>query len=388
MIVVPKDFHSRYTAKQREVVLQHEMAHRDRRDPLINLVALLINTVFWFNPLVHWAVRALKCDQEIACDAVVLSATNISRKSYAKTLLAAVVHEASPPVSCAWHSGSRLTHRFDALDRRCLFGQTASMGSIAGLLVLSSCGFANLQNGFSFSSLPDPAEQMDEVLALADRHDQPKLEHHRMTNASAVQIKQFGGLLRIVSEDREDALLSVSSNRSSVSSEGGVLHLVGQHSPTADECNSLALGRLNSDDGIDVATLRIPHGLPVEIGGYVYTVASDSDQLHLSLRGCGVAQIESVRGNLTINGRGQHRIATQGVGGDLVAALRGQTEMSTPRVFGKTDARLRGQAKLAIRESDGSMTIETLGQSLVRVDRATASVGVSERERGQVRVGT
>lgn len=388
MIVVPEDFHARYTTQQHEAVLQHEMAHRDRRDPLINLVVLLINTVFWFNPLAYWAVRALKCDQEIACDAVVLSTTNISRKSYAETLLAVVVNEASPPVSCAWHSGSRMTHRFDALDRRYLFGQTASMGSIAALLALSGCGFANLQNGLSFSSLPDPATQMDEVLALADRHDQPKPEHYRMTNPSAVEIKQFGGLLRIVSEDREDALLSVSPNGSSITSKGGVLRLVGHHSATADECNSLALDRLSSGGRIDTATLRIPHGLPVQIGGYVYTVASDSVRLDVSFRGCGVARIGNVRDRLTINGRGQHRIAAQSVDGDLLAALRGQTEMSIPGVSGKTDVRLRGQAKLAIRESGGPMQIEASGQALVRVDQATASVGVSEREEGQVRIGT
>ena len=260
------------------------------------------------------------------------------------------------------------------------------MGSIAALLALSACGFASLQNALSFSSLPDPAKRMDEVLALTDRHQQ--LEQHRMTNPLAVEIKQFGGLLRIVSEDREDALLSVSPNGSSITSEGGVLQLVGHHSESADECHSLALDQLNSGRRIDIATLRIPHGLPVQIEGYVYTIATDSVRLHLSFRGCGVARIGNVRDRLTINGRGQHRITTQSVDGDLLAALRGQTEMSISGVFGETDVRLRGQAKLAIRESGGPMQIEALGQALVRVDRATASVDVSEREEGQVRIGT
>lgn len=388
MIVVPADFHSRYTAQQREIVLQHEMAHRDRRDPLINLVALLIGTAFWFNPLAYWAVRALKCDQEIACDAVVLSKTKVSRKSYAETLLAVVVDEVSPTVSCAWHSGSRMTHRFDALGRPYLIGQTASMGSIAALLALSGCGFANLQNDLSFSSLPDPAKKMDEVLSLADRPDQTRPEHYRVTNPSAVEINQFGGLLRIVSEDRADALLSVSPNGSSITAQGGVMRLVGDYSATEGECNSLALDRLNWGGQIDTATLRIPHGTPVQIGGYVYTVASDSVRLDLSFSGCGIARIGNVRDRLAIDGRGQHRIAAQNVDGGLVAALRGQTEMSVTGVSGKTDVRLRGQAKLAIRKSGGPIQIEALGQALVRVDQAKASVGVSERQKGQVRIGT
>ena len=56
----------------RRMVLDHELAHHRRRDPLWRWVAELACALNWFNPAVAWMARRLAVQCEFACDAAVL----------------------------------------------------------------------------------------------------------------------------------------------------------------------------------------------------------------------------------------------------------------------------------------------------------------------------
>ncbi len=74
---------------QREIVLMHERTHIGRRDHLIKVIAYLVRSVHWFNPLVWLAFRLFEEDMEISCDEAALHNLGYGRKKdYAKTLLA------------------------------------------------------------------------------------------------------------------------------------------------------------------------------------------------------------------------------------------------------------------------------------------------------------
>ena len=63
----------RWSAPRRQVVLLHELVHVRRADWLVRLMARLACSVYWFNPLVWWAVRRLDLEQELACDEEVVA---------------------------------------------------------------------------------------------------------------------------------------------------------------------------------------------------------------------------------------------------------------------------------------------------------------------------
>lgn len=53
-------------------ILLHELGHYKRKDLLINKLSILAISLHWFNPVVWYAVKRMKSDREIACDAYVL----------------------------------------------------------------------------------------------------------------------------------------------------------------------------------------------------------------------------------------------------------------------------------------------------------------------------
>lgn len=63
---------SEWAPERRRAVLLHELSHLRRRDPLSLLLAHLALAVHWVNPLVWLTVRAMRTEQERACDDAVL----------------------------------------------------------------------------------------------------------------------------------------------------------------------------------------------------------------------------------------------------------------------------------------------------------------------------
>ena len=86
-VVLVPDAGAVWSAARKRVVLLHELNHVRRYDCASQLVAHVACAVYWFNPLVWLAARALRVERERACDeAVVRDGTQAS--SYADHLLA------------------------------------------------------------------------------------------------------------------------------------------------------------------------------------------------------------------------------------------------------------------------------------------------------------
>ena len=72
-IVVPAGS-AEWPAAKRRYILSHELAHIKRRDGLVEVLAIVVKSVYWFNPLVWLAVKAARIERERDCDDAVLNA--------------------------------------------------------------------------------------------------------------------------------------------------------------------------------------------------------------------------------------------------------------------------------------------------------------------------
>jgi bla regulator protein blaR1 len=144
-VVVPLDFEDRYSPEERDLVLAHERAHLLRRDVTVRAIASCWLCLFWFNPLMYWAIGWIRTDQELACDASVLAQRRDFRRSYAHALLKTQLATESGwrmPVGCPWHSNHSLKERILMLKRPPpgMFRHTIGIAIIVGLT--ASSGYA------------------------------------------------------------------------------------------------------------------------------------------------------------------------------------------------------------------------------------------------------
>jgi beta-lactamase regulating signal transducer with metallopeptidase domain len=84
MIFVPRAWEA-WPEPVRRMVLEHELAHHRRHDPLWRWIAELARAIHWFNPLVPWIARRLNLQCEFACDVRVLD-TGVPAGDYARLL--------------------------------------------------------------------------------------------------------------------------------------------------------------------------------------------------------------------------------------------------------------------------------------------------------------
>jgi len=109
-IVLPKQALS-WSPRRLKSTLLHELAHIERRDPLIRNFSSIVRACFWFNPLLWFAHRELVYEQERACDEQALDA-GLSAPDYAEDLLATVDrHSRTPAQALAMAKWSRLGSR-------------------------------------------------------------------------------------------------------------------------------------------------------------------------------------------------------------------------------------------------------------------------------------
>lgn len=154
-VVVPRDFAHRYTAGEQALILAHERMHVCRRDPLANSTAALLQCVFWFNPIVHFAASRFRFDQELACDAAVMREHPRQRRSYASAMLKTQTDFTATPstMSCHWQSTHPLKERLTTLHQ----SQPRAARRLTGRLLVAALVCAGGYSALAARAEPTPA---------------------------------------------------------------------------------------------------------------------------------------------------------------------------------------------------------------------------------------
>jgi len=115
VLLIPEGITTRLTPSQFDAVLAHELCHARRRDNLTGAIHLIVETIFWFHPIVWWIGKRLVEERERACDEQVLSRTG-DPETYAEGILTVCkVYLRSPLVSTSGITGSDLRKRIETI---------------------------------------------------------------------------------------------------------------------------------------------------------------------------------------------------------------------------------------------------------------------------------
>ena len=87
VMLLPADYFKRLTKTEARHVLLHELAHLKRGDLWMHGLCLLLQIVYWFNPLLIWVRKQMKMIREICCDLTVAAVLREDTIAYRKTIL-------------------------------------------------------------------------------------------------------------------------------------------------------------------------------------------------------------------------------------------------------------------------------------------------------------
>ncbi len=117
ILLLPEGIGGKLTPAQFQAILAHELCHVRRRDNLTATVHMLVQSIFWFHPLLWWIGARLIEERERACDEEVLRLGS-APQDYAEGILNVCKLYAESPVACiSGVTGSDLKKRIEAIMR-------------------------------------------------------------------------------------------------------------------------------------------------------------------------------------------------------------------------------------------------------------------------------
>ena len=166
-----------------EHVVAHERAHIQRRDHWWKLLAFVLLSVYWFNPLLWLAYLLLCRDIELACDEkVVRGMEPRQRADYSQALLLCSVGHTAWTASPLCFGEVSVKQRVKAVLR---YRRPTLVAVSASVLVCVLVGVAFLTNPLASRSLPmsgdriadlDPQWMVDEIAAMEGLSDGSALQ--------------------------------------------------------------------------------------------------------------------------------------------------------------------------------------------------------------------
>jgi uncharacterized protein (TIGR03435 family) len=165
VLVWPNAISAHLSDSHLQSILAHELCHVRRLDNLTAALHTIVESLFWFHPLVWWLGARLIEERELACDEEVVEFGG-NRRVYAESILKICEFCTSPPLACvSGVTGADLKRRISRIMKeetmnkldfvRKLLLATAAIGVVVFPLVL---GLTSAPRTRAASPADDPAQ--------------------------------------------------------------------------------------------------------------------------------------------------------------------------------------------------------------------------------------
>jgi len=148
-VLIPHKLLGHLSITEWECVLRHELTHLKRMDVPVNLIAAIVASIYWFNPVIWYGMHRMRIAQELACDAKVLSASAI-QETYATCIVK--ILELGISQRTAWNSvgfsgyKNQIKRRIQMIRN---FQPSKKRVSLFGILVLAVAAVLALPSSFA-----------------------------------------------------------------------------------------------------------------------------------------------------------------------------------------------------------------------------------------------
>jgi bla regulator protein BlaR1 len=142
VVALPLGFMNRADRAGRDLAIAHELEHHAGHDLAANLAMQPLLALHWFNPLAWLGWRAMRRDQEAACDARVLAGRDHATRAVYAGLIASFAHSPrlalAAPMACPVLGDKSIIHRLRSLTMT----EPTSQSRLLGRLLLGAAALA------------------------------------------------------------------------------------------------------------------------------------------------------------------------------------------------------------------------------------------------------
>ena len=142
-ILLPASLLSGFPPQQVELIIAHELGHIRRWDYLANLAQVVVETVLFYHPVVHWISRDVRNAREECCDDLVLQVASGKALAYARALagLEELRHDPRFAAPALAAGGGELLTRIRRIVGASAMAQPAPRNALLPLLVAAMLAF-------------------------------------------------------------------------------------------------------------------------------------------------------------------------------------------------------------------------------------------------------
>ena len=164
VLLLPEGIARQLAPEQLDTIIAHELHHWRRKDNLTAALHMIVETVFWFHPLVWWLGNRMIIERERAVDEAVVDSGS-DRQVYAEGILKVCQYYVEPPLPCtAGVSGGTLRKRIEEImtnrtlrklnfAKKCLLSAAAAAG-VGGPIAI---GLLSAPSAAAFAQQPAAA---------------------------------------------------------------------------------------------------------------------------------------------------------------------------------------------------------------------------------------
>ncbi|MEM9422695.1 MAG: M56 family metallopeptidase, partial [Pseudomonadota bacterium] len=436
-IILPANFFSKYSPLEQEFIVAHERVHLRRGDAQINGFAAALACVFWFNPLLPYAVRRLRIDQELACDAAVMDQYPTQRRSYGEVMLKEQLsgtnggaHLSPLPLGCHWRPDHPMKERLMQLKAALPTAQQRLLGTTMLVVIgtgVSTLAWASQPTKLVPEDVPTPpdAAGVPPVEApptpVADIPDVPPIAEpiapfgkadalstsFKTYQVDEVKIEKAMAVITVIPERRDDYQVQVSGNyQPTIQKSRNELVIKGGLGKNSQPCkHDSAEAILASAKGMRI-TLRTPLSADLSASGVIHATIGEVKNADISIHGCGTTSIAGasdaldasfhgsskvtlgdVRGALDLSMHGSSKAAIGNISGPLDASLHGSSRLTGGTIHGITDLSIHGSSKTSLAQVKSSLDLSIHGSVEVSIGEVTGFTDASMHGNTQLFVG-
>jgi bla regulator protein BlaR1 len=167
VLTLPDGMAGRLSKAEWEAILAHEICHVRCHDNLTAVIYMLIESVFWFHPLVWWMGTRLVAERERACDEEVLRLGS-APKTYVEGILKVCESYLESPLVCvSGVTGSNLKKRIEAI----MYNSVAVRLNFARRAILAVAAIAALAAPIVVGIMKAPTAQAQSTAAVMPRFE-------------------------------------------------------------------------------------------------------------------------------------------------------------------------------------------------------------------------